>query len=131
MADVADVADVATIERISARNVEQIIEQLTNQIEGLERRVTDLAAALRVATVTVTSMLEGIAAATAARPLLGRPPVIDAACAADPAAGAQNVEVDVFGRTVVERVLPGSDPAVVWADLCTAVAGHAERQREA
>jgi outer membrane murein-binding lipoprotein Lpp len=125
--------DVATIERIATREAKQIKDQVSAEVAELKAQVAELAASLRAATATVTMMIEAIGE-SGAQPPGTRPPVpifrpdaVDRACAADPAAGPQRITVDVFGRRLTEDVTPGSDPAQVWADMCTAVSVHAQR----
>lgn len=117
-----DVADVAAIEEIAARQSEQVVNTLTTRIGALEQEVKDLATALRAATALVTTMIEGLSAPDTRPPVPPRPATIDAACNADPANGAQPVHAEVFGCPITQYVLPGSDPAQVWADMCAAIA---------
>lgn len=128
----SDVADVATIEEIAAREAKQIINRLETEIADLKQEVRTLAAALRGATTTVTTMIEALSDPTNRPPVpILRPPAVDKACAAAPGEGPQRITVDVFGRQLTEDVQPGSDPAQVWADMCTAVSVHAQREAEA
>ena len=122
----ADAATEALVNRIVTEVSENVVSQLGKRMDDHDARLDELADTVRLAAASVTATIQRLL--DTANPPGVRPPVLDAACAADPAAGTQRVTVDVHGRAVTEYVRPGDDPAAVWADMCAAVAMHAHTE---